>query len=166
MIRLSFFALAISLGASGIAPAQSLDNAASRLERAARVEAWPQAIRDSQVAPRWLKHRERLVFWDAIGPMAGTWVMVDAGRRKRRPVITPASLREQLTALTGRDVVLPAQMPFVLTPDERGLLFDYADTGFRVDFAEPIVRRVERGRFDAQLLAGGTASSDGDRIVS
>lgn len=166
MVRLSCFVLAISLGVSGIAAAQSLDDAASRLNRAARVEAWPQAIRDSQVAPRWLKHRERLVFWDAIGPMAGTWVVVDAGRRKRRPVITPASLREQLTALTGRDVALPAQMPFVLTPDERGLLFDYADAGFRVDFAEPIVRRVEKGGFDAQLLAGGTASSDGDRIVS
>lgn len=166
MTRLLCIALAISIGASGVAPAQSRDDAASRLDRAARVEAWPQAIRDSLVPPRWLKHGERLVFWDAIGPMAGTWVMADAAGGKRRPIITTARLRSQLAALTGQDAALPAQMPFILTPDEQGLLFDHAGTGFRLDFAKSNIWRVEKGGIDEQLLAGGIASPGGDRIAS
>lgn len=166
MIRSLCFALAISLGASGIARAQSRDDVSARLDRAAQVAAWPQAIRDSLVPPRWLKNGERLVFWDATGSMAGTWVMVDAARGERRPIITPASLRRQLAALTGQDAALPAQMPFVLTLDERGLLFDHAGTGFRLDFAEPNVRRVEKGGMEERLLEGGIASPDGGRVVS
>lgn len=166
MTRLLCLALAISLGASGIARAQSHDDVATRLDRAARVAAWPQAIRDSLVPPRWLKDSERLVFWDTIGPMAGTWVMVDAVRGERRPIITPADLRRQLAALTGQDAALPSQMPFVLTPDERGLLFDYAGAGFRLDLANPNVRRIDKGGMDERLLAGGIASPGGDYIVS
>ncbi|GAA3266709.1 S9 family peptidase [Sphingomonas yabuuchiae] len=165
MIRLLCLAITISSGLLGIVPAQSPDDTASRLDRAARIEAWPQAIRDSMVAPRWLQHGERLVFWDAIGPMAGTWVIVDAARQKRRPIITPVRLREQLAALTGQNAALPEQMPFVLTPDERGLVFDYAGNGFRLDFAKPDVRRIEKSRMDARLLAGGIISPGRDRIV-
>ena len=152
MIRLFCLVITISLGLSGFVSAQSLDDTASRLDRAARLEAWPQAIRDSMVAPRWLQHGERLVFWDAIGPMAGTWVIVDAARQKRRPIITPVRLRKQLAALTGQNAALPEQMPFVLTPDERGLVFDYAGNGFRLDFAKPGVRRIEKSTMDARLL--------------
>lgn len=166
MTRLLCLALAISLGASGIARAQSHDDVATRLDRAARVAAWPQAIRDSLVPPRWLKDGGRLVLWDAIGPMAGTWVMVDAARGERRPIITPADLRRQLAALAGQDAALPSQMPFVLTPDERGLLFDYAGAGFRLDLANPNVRRIDKGGMDERLLAGGIASPGGDHIVS
>jgi dipeptidyl aminopeptidase/acylaminoacyl peptidase len=166
MIRLLCFALAMSLGASGIARAQPRDDAATRLDRAARVAAWPQAIRDSLVPPRWLKDGERLVFRDAIGPMAGTWVMADAARGERRPIITPAGLRRQLAALTGKDAALPFQMPFVLASDERGLLFDHAGTGFRLDFADPNVRRIANGGMEERLLSDGIASPGGDRIVS
>jgi dipeptidyl aminopeptidase/acylaminoacyl peptidase len=165
MIRLLCFALAMSLGASGIARAQSRDDVAIRLDRAARVAAWPQAIRDSLVPPRWVKDGERLVFWDTIGPMAGTWVVVDAARGERRPIITPAGLRRQLAALTGQDAALPSQMPFVLTPDERALLFDYAGAGFRLDLANPNVRRIDKGGMDERLLAGGIVSPGGDHVV-
>lgn len=166
MIRLLCFALAVSFGVSGIAGAHSPDDTASRLARAARVETWPTAIRDSLVPPRWMEHGDGLVFWDAIGPTARTWVMVDAARRTRSPIIAPADLRAQLTALTGRDAALPMQMPFVLTPDGRGLLFDYAGTGFRLDLTVPIVRRIEKDGTDARLLAGGIASPGHDRVVS
>ncbi|MEH3098699.1 S9 family peptidase [Sphingomonas adhaesiva] len=166
MIRMLFSAVAVSLGISGIALARSLDDTPSRLDRAARVEAWPEAIRDSLVAPRWLQHGDRLVFWDAIGPMAGTWVMVDAARQTRRPIITKVRLREQLAALTGQDAGLPMQMPFALTPDERGLVFEYAGSGFRLDFATSVVRRIEKGGIEARLLAGGVLSPGRDQIVS
>lgn len=166
MIHLLCFALAMSFGVSEIAFAHSPGDTALRLDRAARVEAWPTAIRDSLVAPRWVKHGDRLVFWDAIGPTAGTWVMVNAARQKRSPIIASVNLRAQLAALTGRETALPMQMPFVLTPDGRGLLFDYANTGFRLDFTVPIVRRIEKDGIDARLLAGGIASPGYDRIVS
>lgn len=165
MIRLLCFALTLSLGASAVVCAQSRDEAATRLDRAARVSTWPLAIRDSLVPPRWLKDGDQLVFWNAIDPMAGTWVMVDAARGEHRPIITPASLRRQLAALTGQDAALPSQMPFVLTPDERGLLFDYAGAGFRLDLANPNIRRIDKGGMDERLLAGGITSPGGDYIV-
>lgn len=165
MVRLFCSAFVTSLLTASIALAQSPDDLASRLDRAARVEIWPQSIRDSLVAPQWLGRGEQLVFWDAIGPMAGTWTVVDAAYQKREPIIAPADLRKQLAALTGRDAPMPAQMPFVLTPDEPGLLFRYAGADFRIDFAAPIVRRVNRDEFDALLLAGGIASPGHDRIA-
>jgi YD repeat-containing protein len=158
MPRLFFVALILSIATPGIAAAQTTEDITVRLERAARVEAWPEAIRDSLVSPQWLPRGDRLIFWDSIGATAGTWIIVDPGRDTRKPIIAPAVLRAQLATLIGSDVVLPAQMPFILTPDGMGLLFEYAQSGFRIDLAAPVVQRVADGGLDAQLLAGGIPS--------
>jgi len=158
MPRSFFVALILSIATPGIAAAQTTEDITVRLERAARVEAWPEAIRDSLVSPQWLPRGDRLIFWDSIGATAGTWIIVDPGRDTRKPIIAPAVLRAQLASLIGSDVVLPAQMPFILTPDGMGLLFEYAQSGFRIDLAAPVVQRVADGGLDAQLLAGGIPS--------
>lgn len=166
MPRWNLAALFLWITTSGIAVAQTTDDMTSRLERAARVEAWPQAIRDSLVPPQWLPRGDRLIFWDSIGSTAGTWIIVDPGHDTRKPIINPAALRTQLAALTGSDVILPAQMPFLLSPDGKGLVFRYADSSFRIDFAAPVVRRVAEEEFDAQLLSGGIPSPRHGHIVA
>jgi dipeptidyl aminopeptidase/acylaminoacyl peptidase len=141
------------------------DEVDQRIERARRIERWPETLRDSLVAPQWLAGGDRLVFWDAIGPSARSWVLVDAARGTRAPVIGPAELRAQLAALTGKDVPLPAQLPFILTPGDRGLLFRIGGDGFGIDFASSKVRRIAGSGIAAQLLNGAIASSTGDRAA-
>ena len=138
---------------------------AVRLERARQVENWSDAIRDSLVAPQWLATGDRLVFWDAFGPHAGTWVLVDAASNTQRPVIGSAELRTQLTALMGKDPQLPEQMPFILTPDDRGMVFRLGDAGFRIDFTASKVKRIAEGGIEALLLDGAIASPTGDRVA-
>ena len=138
---------------------------AERLERARQVESWSDAIRDSLVAPQWLAAGDRLVFWDAVGPEAGTWVLVDAARNIRRPVIGSTELRAQLTTLTGKVTALPQQMPFILTPDDRGLVFRLDDAGFRIDFTAAKVSRIPEGAIEALLLDGAIASPTGNRAA-
>ena len=138
---------------------------AARIERARKVDSWLDAVRDSLVAPQWLVGSDRLVFWDAIGPAAGSWVLVDPDRDTRASVIRPAALKAQLAALTGRDVVVPTQMPFVLAAGDRGLLFRLGDDRFRINFGEAMVRRVADGSIDAHLLESGMASPQGDRVA-
>ena len=143
-------------------PAATDGDVAMRLEHARQVESWPDAIRDSLVAPRWLATGDRLVFWDAVGPNAGTWVLVDAAGNTRRPVIGSTELRAQLTALTGKDTTLPRQMPFILTPDGCGLVFRIGDAAFRIDFAAAKVVRISDENVVALMLDGAVASPSGD----
>lgn len=160
-------ALALLL-VTDIAVAQSSpsrDDVAVRLERARQVAHWSDAIRDSLVAPQWLKADDRLVFWDAIGANAGTWVLVDAAHGRRSLVIGPGELRAQLATLTGKDAALPRQMPFVLTPDDRGLLFGFGGMEFRIDFADSTVRKVAAGVLDSLLLNGASLSPTADRAA-
>ena len=168
MFRRSLFLLIAAVFCIGPATARRAQDdheAAARIERARRVDHWADAIRDSLVAPRWLVGSDRLVFWDAVGPAAGSWVLVDAARGTRRPVIGPAALRAQLAALTGQDAPMPAQMPFVLAPGDRGLLFRLGEARFRIDFGETAVRRVPDGSVHAHLLEDGIASRKGDRVA-
>lgn len=83
--------------------------------------------------------------------------------RERRSL--PRPYCAQLAELTGKDVPLPAQLPFILMPDDRGLLFRSGDAGFGIDFAAPRVRRIADGGIDAQLLDGAIVSPTGDRAV-
>lgn len=161
MLRLACalgFAMILS---AEIAVAQTVsksDDISVRLERAREVANWSDSIRDSLVAPQWLKAGDRLVFWDAIGANAGTWVLVDAAQGTHSPVIGSSELRAQLAALTGKEAALPPQMQFVLTPDDRGLIFGLGGMEFRIDFADSIVRRVAAGGLDSLLLNGAILS--------
>lgn len=144
---------------------QGYQETAVRIDRARSVDRWPEAIRDSLVPPRWLAGSDRLVFWDAIGATAGTWVLVDAVQGTRTPVIEPSALRAQLATLTGRDAALPMQMPFVLAPGDRGLLFRLGPDRFRIDFDDTAVRRVADDSIDTHLLNRGMPSPQGDRVA-
>ena len=168
MLHLRNILAAAMLAFSGIVGAQAPtggDDIAAVLERARQVEHWSDAIRDSLVAPQWLRDGDRLVFWDAVGPHGGTWVLVDAASGRRAPVIDPAALRAQLAALTGKDAAVPEQMPFLLTPDDRGLLFRFDDAPFRVDFMTSAVRRIAEGSIEALRLDGGIPSPPNDRVA-
>lgn len=168
MLRFSYALICAVLLCPYTAYAQSTVSSreiAVRLERARQVESWSDAIRDSLVAPQWLTAGDRLVFWDAVGPDAGTWVLVDAARNIRRPVIGSTELRAQLTALTGKDTALPQQMPFILTPDDRGLVFRLGDAGFRIDFTASKVWRIPEGGIEALLLDGAIASPTGNEAA-
>lgn len=161
MLRILYALVPAILLHADIAVAQTVlggDDTAVRLERARKVAHWADAIRDSLVAPQWLKADDRLVFWDAIGPNAGTWVLVDATQGTQSAVIGPADLRAQLAALTGKDAALPPQMQFVLAPDDRGLIFGFSGMGFRIDFADSKVQRVAAGALDSLLLDGAILS--------
>lgn len=143
-------------------PVNDIDAA---IARAAAVEDIPALVRDSLVDPQWLPSGDRLVFWDAIGPDAGSWVLVDAARGARRAVASPASLRAQLAALTGRMVIMPAQMPFVIAPGGRSLLFSFEGAPWALDLPTGTVRRVVKDGFEALLLEGGIAAPSGDRVA-
>ena len=168
MLRFLYGLVLAILLHTDIAVAQTIlsrDDIAVRLVRARQVALWSDAIRDSLVAPQWLKAGDRLVFWDAIGSNAGTWVLVDAAQGTQSPVISPGELRAQLAALTGKDAALPPQMPFVLAPDDRGLIFGLGGMGFRIDFADPTVRRVAAGVLDSLLLNGAILSPTANRAA-
>ncbi len=167
MVRMISLLAAFSLGhcapvSAEPAPQKAL---AERIKEARRAARWPELIRDSLVAPQWLPLEDRLIFWDAIGASAGTWVLVDAATGKRKPLIRPAALHARLAALTGATVTLPVQMPFVLTPDNRGLVFEYGGRGYRLEIATAAIRPIKDNAIDASLLAGGRASPRGDRIA-
>jgi dipeptidyl aminopeptidase/acylaminoacyl peptidase len=166
MFRLTLL-LALSLWMSSSLEARAARPAeiGERLEHAKQVARWPDLVRDSLMTPQWRKQNDQLVLWDATGSAAGTWVLVEAATGRKTPLIRPAALRARLAALTGATVTLPAQMPFVLTPDDQGLLFHYADKGYRLDIATAAVRRVRDGGFDDLLLAGGRPSKKGNAVA-
>lgn len=145
--------------------AAQVDNIDVAIARAAAVEDLPARVRDSLVDPQWLSSGDHLVFWDAIGPDAGSWVLVDAARGARRAVASPASLRSQLTALAGRKVTMPPQMPFIIAPGGRTLLFSFDDEPWKLELLTGTVRRVVKNGFEALLLEGGIASPSGDRVA-
>lgn len=133
--------------------------------RAEQAADWRDVIHDSLVTPRWLTHGDQLVFWDAIGPDRGTWVLVDAKTGKKSPLIEPIALQEQLSAIAGSSVNLPSQIPFELTADDKSLLFRLAGTSYRLDITSATVHRAPDRGFEASILQGGHLSKQGDRIA-
>ncbi|MBQ1543801.1 MAG: S9 family peptidase [Caulobacteraceae bacterium] len=140
-----------------VSPNAPLDPAAqARLELSGRFLRMPLLLRDSLVMPRWLADHDRLVFWDEIGPQAGTWVLVDARSGRRKPILPPVELRRQLSELTGEPVAALSQMQFVVAPDQGAILFSYKKRALRLGLADRRVRAA--AGLDAFVLSGGTSA--------
>ena len=156
----------MSLWSSNLAAQQPTDAVpAVRSVRAEQIANWPNLVQDSLVAPRWLARGDQLVFWDAIGLNAGTWVLVDASTGKKSPLIDPKALRAQLSAINGTPVTMPSQIPFELTADDDNLLFRLAGHSYRLNISSATVQRAAGQSFDALQLEGGKLSGRGDQIV-
>lgn len=150
-----------NLGAQGMLEAASLE----RSSRAEQIANWPNLIKDSLVTPRWLARGEQLVFWDANGPNAGTWVVVDASTSKTTPLIDPQSLRAQLSVINETTMTMPPQMPFEMAADEDNLLFQLAEHSYRLNLISKKVERAADQSFHALQLEGGKLSGQGEYIV-
>lgn len=112
-----------------------------RLDLAARFWRLPELIRDSLVAPRWLRTGDRLVFWSELEPGGSTWVQVDARTGTRRPLLSGAELRAQLRLLEG-DAGEPALRPrdFAIAADQRSIAFAVGERVFGVGLEDGRVR--------------------------
>ena len=160
------FMIVLSLWSSNLG-AQGASEASFtvRSSRAEQIANWPNLIKDSLVTPRWLARGEQLVFWDANGPDAGTWVLVDASTGKKSPLIDPQSLRAQLSAINGEALDIPPQMPFEMAVDDDNLLFQLAGHSYRLNLTSKRVERAADQNFHALQLEGGKLSGQGDHIV-
>ena len=160
------FMIVLSLWSSNLG-AQGASEASFtvRSSRAEQIANWPNLIKDSLVTPRWLARGEQLVFWDANGPDAGTWVLVDASTGKKSPLIDPQSLRAQLSAINGEALDIPPQMPFEMAADDDNLLFQLAGHSYRLNLTSKRVERAADQSFHALQLEGGKLSGQGDHIV-
>ena len=163
---LTFLIVILSLWSSNLGAQQaSKALSAVRSNRAEQIANWPNLIKDSLVAPRWLARGDQLVFWDAIGPDGGTWVLVDASTGKKSPLIDPKALHAQLSAISGTPLTMPTQIPFEMTADDDNLLFRLAGHSYRLNLTSATIRRAAEHSFDALQLEGGKLSGRGDQIA-
>lgn len=95
----------------------------AKLDLADRVLRRVQLLRDSLVAPRWLREGDRLVFWSREGKDGGTWVLAHARTGELKPLLSGAQLRQQLSALLGKPITAPRFFDVALAPDEQGIVF-------------------------------------------
>jgi dipeptidyl aminopeptidase/acylaminoacyl peptidase len=131
----------------------------ARLDLSTQFLKMPVLLRDSLVTPRWLADQDRLVFWDAFGPQAGSWVLVEARSGRRAPILPPDALRRQLADQTGQPVAALSQMQFQIAPDQKAILFSYRGRPFRLGLTDRKVRAAEG--LDALVLSGATPAPGG-----
>ncbi|MDI1436383.1 S9 family peptidase [Polyangium sorediatum] len=121
------------------APAQG-DPLQARLEVAEKYYRFIERIRDTLVAPRWLPDRDQFVYWSAVGPHRGTWVLVDAQQRTRVPVLSSDVLQAELSALVGQKMELPENLDFVLAPgvapDSHRIVFQLQGRSFALGLSD------------------------------
>lgn len=167
-------ALLTSLGcAPALAPAPARPPGATpdpalqrRLDLAARFWRLPQLIRDSLVAPRWLAHGDRLVFWSELEPGGGTWVLVDARTGARRPLLSGAELRAQLSRHTGAPVPSLHPHDFAVAPDQRSISFALGDRVFGLGLEDGRVHALAADEPAAWALDPGRFVAPGGRGVA
>jgi len=136
----------------------------ARLALSTRFLTMPRLLRDSLPNPNWLADRDRLVFWDETGPMAGAWILVDVPSGRLDPILPPAELRRQLAALADEPVDSLSQMSFVIAPDERAILFSFRGRPFRLDLTER--RILAASDFEASVLSGALPAPGGARAAT
>jgi len=127
------------------------DELSSRLAMAHQYYAFRDRIRDSRAGPRWLKDGEQFVYWAATGPLAGTWVRVNARTQSQTPLIAGKELSTQLSRHLGGAQSGLDNPRFALSPDERQIVFMVAEQAFALDLA---TRRVSSLPADAPLALG------------
>jgi dipeptidyl aminopeptidase/acylaminoacyl peptidase len=124
-------------GALVRAPTQD-DASLARLDLADKYSRLYERIRDNLGPPQWLKDGERFVYWSAVGPHRGTWVLVDAQTQAIKPLLPADQLQGQLSQITGKPVKLPEHLRFTLTPDHQSIVFRHEPESFAL--------RIEDGR--------------------
>jgi dipeptidyl aminopeptidase/acylaminoacyl peptidase len=153
---LTLLALLVSAPASA-----EVDPLQARIERAHQHFQFPQRIRDTLVAPQWLRDADRFVFWSAVGPHAGTWVLADAQRRTLRPLLTADALQKQLTGLGVKPGPLPRAFPFAVAPDQQSLHFALPGRAFSLRLSDGHLTALpETSPAALALSPGGQASPD------
>ena len=155
-MRLSFVPLGLMLMVLTGAPALAIEDAPpasgatpdaatqAKLDLAHQMTRWVALLRDSLVAPRWMREGDRLVFWSREGKAGGTWVLAHAKTGDLKPLLSGEQLQQQLSALLGKPVTAPRFFDVAFTPDEQGIVFQLEGktfglglTGGRVTLLSP-----------------------------
>ncbi|CAM3747720.1 S9 family peptidase [Corallococcus sp. ZKHCc1 1396] len=146
--------------------ADALDPLQERLDFSDASFNLPARIRETRTPPRWLPDGERFVYWSVRDPHQETWVLVDARKKTQRPLLSPHSLRTQLTRVMGKPVKLSGLMPFRLTPDARGIVFSVQGKAFSLELSEGRVVALAAEAPEAlSLVPGNVLSPDGKAIA-
>jgi dipeptidyl aminopeptidase/acylaminoacyl peptidase len=122
----------------GKAPVQG-DSLQARLDLSDQYLRLPDRIRDVLGPPKWIPGTDRFVYWSAMGPGSGTWVVVDAQRQTTDPLLSTEALQDQLAPLVGRKVELPWSLGFALASDPERIVFQLQDKCFSLGLSD---RRV------------------------
>jgi len=147
------------------APAQG-DPLQARLEVSEKYYRFLERIRDTLVAPRWLPDRDQFVYWSAVGPHRGTWVLVDAQQRTMVPVLASDVLQAELSQRVGQKVELPDNLGFVLdpglAPDQHRIVFQLEERTFALGLSDRrVVALAPTDRAAWRLSASHHLSPDG-----
>ncbi|MDY7227846.1 S9 family peptidase [Hyalangium rubrum] len=156
--------LALEPGASASAtPDKQLQ---ARLDLSYRYKRLPELIRDSLIPQQWLREGDRLIFWSAVGPDAGTWVLVHARTGSMKPLLSSAELRTQLSRLMGKPIQLPDQLDFAIAPDQRGIVFRIEEQFFGLGLSDGLVTALPPASLNALSLSrDNLLAPDGQAIA-
>lgn len=149
---------------SSVAP-QS-DSLQARLDLSDQYFHLPDRIRDPVGAPQWLLDTDRFVYWSAVGPRTGTWVLVDAQRQTTEPLLSTEALQAQLSQLLGQKVELPWYLGFAIAPDQRGIVFQLRGHFFSLGLSERRVAELAPTDLAALALSAGNLLSPDHRTVA
>ncbi|PTL81583.1 DPP IV N-terminal domain-containing protein [Vitiosangium sp. GDMCC 1.1324] len=125
----------------------------ARLDLADQLGGMPGLIRDSLVAPKWLREGDRLIFWAREGKDGGTWVLADARTGALKPLVSGEQLREQLTALLGKPITAPRFFEVAIAPDQRGIVFRLEGRTFGLGLSGGRVTLLPEGDRAALMLS-------------
>ncbi|SEL59808.1 Dipeptidyl aminopeptidase/acylaminoacyl peptidase [Stigmatella aurantiaca] len=138
----------------------------ARLDLSGQYMRLPQLVRDSLVPSQWLREGDQLVFWSAVGPDAGTWVLVHARTGAMKPLLSGAGLRAQLSQLMGKPVQLPDQLSFAIAPDQQGIVFRINERFFGLGLSDGRVTALAPDGLAALSLSrGNLLAPDGQSIA-
>ncbi|MDI1445994.1 DPP IV N-terminal domain-containing protein [Polyangium sp. 6x1] len=142
----------------------------ARLDLAEKYFRFLERIRDNLVAPQWLPDRDQFVYWSAVGPHRGTWVLVDAHERTMVPVLSSDALEAQLSQLVGQKVELPDNLGFVLAPglapENRRIVFQLEGRSFALGLSDRrVVALAATDRAALMLSPSHHLSPDGRNIA-
>lgn len=142
----------------GRAAAQE-DPLQARLELSEQYLRMYERISDTLDPPQWLADPDRFIYWSAVEPHRGTWVLVDAQRRTKEPLLTPEALRAQLTQLLGKEFQVPRNLGFMIAPDRQGIIFQIHDQTLALGFRDRRVVPLARTALAALALSEGSVLS-------
>lgn len=155
--------------AAGVAPVTAApqgDALRARLDLADEYSRMYERIRDNLGAPQWLPDGERFVYWSAVGPHRGTWVVVNAQTQAIEPLVPAEKLQEQISQITGKPTKLPEHLHFFLSPDHRSIIFRHELQAFSLALGDGRVARVAPDTIAALALSEDNLRSPDGRAIA